>query len=136
MAKLEELERGAAVLGILADCLVTVVDPLPHQIIAVYDYMLPRQLLRFLLADDPLRGKTIMLGLLIKQLLIRGDLHRCLIACPENLVERWQKQLYHRFQPIPKEQWIAGVPSWPNESARKCRRGSWWRNSRGSLQGS
>jgi superfamily II DNA or RNA helicase len=76
----------------------SVVDPLPHQITAVYGEMLPRQPLRFLLADDPGAGKTIMAGLLIKELLIRGDLHRCLIVCPGNLAEQWQDELYQRFQ--------------------------------------
>jgi len=56
------------------------VDPLPHQITAVYGEMLPRQPLRFLLADDPGVGKTIMTGLLIKELLARGDLGRVLIV--------------------------------------------------------
>ncbi len=56
----------------------SVVDPLPHQITAVYEAMLPRQPLRFLLADDPGAGKTIMAGLLIKELIARGDLQRCL----------------------------------------------------------
>jgi hypothetical protein len=59
----------------------SVVDPLPHQIIAVYEAMLPRQPLRFLLADDPGAGKTIMAGLLMKELIARGDLHRCLVVC-------------------------------------------------------
>jgi SNF2 family DNA or RNA helicase len=76
----------------------SLVDPLPHQITAVYGEMLPRQPLRFLLADDPGAGKTIMAGLLIKELLIRGDLHRCLIVCPGNLVEQWQDELFQRFQ--------------------------------------
>src|ERR1051325_9791088 len=76
----------------------SLVDPLPHQITAVYGEMLTRQPLRFLLADDPGAGKTIMAGLLIKELLIRGDLHRCLIVCPGNLVEQWQDELYQRFQ--------------------------------------
>src|SRR5579885_3769015 len=171
MAKLEDLKRGAAVRGILADCLVTVVDvkwygpaaieltykdpagkpglvllyrdrepsleiveagrpwsfdgdgklfrlvseaqrirlaylfdpilaihtsivdPLPHQILAVYGEMLPRQPLRFLLADDPGAGKTIMAGLLIKELMIRGDLRRCLVVAPGSLVEQWQDEL-------------------------------------------
>src|SRR3990172_8835144 len=52
------------------------VDPLPHQITAVYEEMLPRQPLRFLLADDPGAGKTIMAGLLMKEIIVRGDLHR------------------------------------------------------------
>jgi SNF2 family DNA or RNA helicase len=65
------------------------IEALPHQITAVYGEMLPRQPLRFLLADDPGAGKTIMAGLLIKELLIRGDLDRCLIVAPGNLVEQW-----------------------------------------------
>ena len=76
----------------------SVVDPLPHQITAVYDAMLPRQPLRFLLADDPGAGKTIMAGLLIKELVARGDLERCLIVCPGSLAEQWQDELYRRFQ--------------------------------------
>jgi len=196
MAKLEDLKRGAAVRGILADCLVTVVDvkwygsaaieltykdpagkpglvllyrdrepsleiveagrpwsfdgdgklfrlvseaqrihlaylfdpllaihtsivdPLPHQIIAVYGDMLPRQPLRFLLADDPGAGKTIMAGLLIKELLIRGDLHRCLIVCPGNLVEQWQDELYQRFH-LPFE-------ILTNDKLEAARTGNWF----------
>jgi SNF2 domain-containing protein len=72
-------------------------EPLPHQITAVYEKMLPRQPLRFLLADDPGAGKTIMAGLLIKELIIRGDLNRCLVVAPGNLVEQWQDELYYRF---------------------------------------
>lgn len=75
----------------------SLVDPLPHQITAVYESMLPRQPLRFLLADDPGAGKTIMTGLLLKELIARGDLQRCLIVCPGNLVEQWQDELYRRF---------------------------------------
>ncbi len=74
------------------------VRPLPHQISAVYDEMIPRQPLRFLLADDPGAGKTIMAGLLIKELMARGDIERCLIVCPGSLAEQWQGELYHRFQ--------------------------------------
>ena len=76
----------------------SVVEPLPHQITAVYESMLPRQPLRFLLADDPGAGKTIMAGLLIKELIARGDLQRCLIVCPGSLAEQWQDELYRRFQ--------------------------------------
>ena len=76
----------------------SLLDPLPHQITAVYEEMLPRQPLRFLLADDPGAGKTIMAGLLIKELMVRGDLQRCLIVCPGSLVEQWQDELYRRFQ--------------------------------------
>src|SRR6185503_12088940 len=75
----------------------SVVDPLPHQITAVYEAMLPRQPLRFLLADDPGAGKTIMAGLLIKELHARGDLHRCMIVCPGMLVEQWQDELWEKF---------------------------------------
>ena len=73
------------------------VDPLPHQISAVYESLLPRQPLRFLLADDPGAGKTIMAGLFIKELIARGDLQRCLIVCPGSLAEQWQDELYRRF---------------------------------------
>src|SRR3954468_16893853 len=59
--------------------------------------MLPRQPLRFLLADDPGAGKTIMAGLFIKELVARGDLQRCLVVCPGSLAEQWQDELYHRF---------------------------------------
>ncbi|MCY3923482.1 MAG: helicase-related protein, partial [Chloroflexi bacterium] len=76
----------------------SLVDPLPHQITAVYEAMLPRQPLRFLLADDPGAGKTIMAGLLIKELIARGDLKRCLIVCPGSLVEQWQDELSRKFQ--------------------------------------
>lgn len=76
----------------------SVVDPLPHQITAVYESMLPRQPLRFLLADDPGAGKTIMAGLLIKELIVRGDLKRCLVVCPGSLAEQWQDELTRRFQ--------------------------------------
>jgi hypothetical protein len=62
------------------------IEALPHQITAVYGEMLPRQPLRFLLADDPGAGKTIMAGLLVKELLIRGDLERCLIVAPGDRV--------------------------------------------------
>ncbi|HJT59100.1 MAG TPA: helicase-related protein, partial [Ktedonobacteraceae bacterium] len=75
----------------------SLIDPLPHQITAVYEEMLSKQPLRYLLADDPGAGKTIMTGLLIKELSIRGDLHRCLIISPGNLVEQWQDELSRRF---------------------------------------
>jgi SNF2 family DNA or RNA helicase len=72
-------------------------DPLPHQIDAVYDKMLPRQPLRFLLADDPGAGKTIMAGLFCKELMIRGDVERCLVISPGSLVEQWQDELWQKF---------------------------------------
>lgn len=73
------------------------VEPLPHQISAVYQEMLPKLPLRFVLADDPGAGKTIMTGLFIKELLARGDLKRCLIVSPGSLVEQWQDELYSKF---------------------------------------
>ncbi|MGW9550872.1 helicase-related protein [Citricoccus zhacaiensis] len=73
------------------------VTPLPHQIRAVYGEMLPRRPLRFLLADDPGAGKTIMAGLLIKELLLRDDVHRCLIVAPGGLVDQWQDELDTKF---------------------------------------
>jgi len=75
----------------------SLIEPLPHQITAVYGEMLPRQPLRFLLADDPGAGKTIMAGLLIKELMVRGDLERCLVVAPGGLVEQWQDELSMKF---------------------------------------
>ena len=73
------------------------IEPLPHQLTAVYGAMLDRQPLRFLLADDPGAGKTVMAGLFIKELLIRGSLERCLIVAPGSLVEQWQDELKDKF---------------------------------------
>ncbi len=75
----------------------SLIDPLPHQISAVYGEMLPRQPLRFLLADDPGAGKTIMAGLLMKELIARSDLERCLVVAPGSLVEQWQDELGQKF---------------------------------------
>ncbi len=94
------------------------VEPLPHQITAVYGEMLPRQPLRFLLADDPGAGKTIMAGLLIKELLVRGDLHRCMVVAPGNLVEQWQDELYRKFQ-LPFE-------ILTNDKLESARTGNWF----------
>ena len=76
----------------------SMIEPLPHQITAVYDRMLPRQPLRFILADDPGAGKTIMAGLFIKELAIRGDAKRVLIVTPGVLAEQWQDELFQKFQ--------------------------------------
>lgn len=75
----------------------SIIDPLPHQIGAVYEQMLPRQPLRYLIADDPGAGKTIMAGLFIKELLVRGELERCLIVSPGSLTEQWQDELAEKF---------------------------------------
>ncbi len=96
----------------------SLVEPLPHQITAVYEAMLPRQPLRFLLADDPGAGKTIMAGLLIKELIARGDLRRCLVVCPGNLAEQWQDELYRRFQ-LPFE-------ILTNDKLEAARSGNWF----------
>jgi superfamily II DNA or RNA helicase len=73
------------------------VEPLPHQITAVYESMLPRQPLRFVLADDPGAGKTIMAGLYIRELIMRADSHRVLIVAPGSLVEQWRDELFEKF---------------------------------------
>lgn len=73
------------------------IDPLPHQIRAVYGELLPKTPLRFLLADDPGAGKTIMAGLYAKELLLRGDMTRMLIVAPGGLVEQWQDELDSKF---------------------------------------
>lgn len=74
------------------------VDPLPHQLEAVYDYFLKLPRIRFLLADDPGAGKTIMAGLLIKELKVRGLIQRILIVAPANLCFQWQRELKDKFR--------------------------------------
>lgn len=69
----------------------SVVDPLPHQVEAVYKYLLPQPTIRFLLADDTGAGKTIMTGLLLKELLMRRRLERILIITPGGLTKQWQE---------------------------------------------
>ncbi len=96
----------------------SLVDPLPHQITAVYEAMLPRQPLRFLLADDPGAGKTIMAGLFIKELVARGDLRRCLVICPGSLAEQWQDELSRRFH-LPFE-------ILTNDKLEAARTGNWF----------
>ena len=73
------------------------VEPLPHQISAVYEAMLPRQPLRFVLADDPGAGKTVMAGLLIREMTMRADARRVLIVSPGSLSEQWQDELREKF---------------------------------------
>jgi len=73
------------------------VQPLPHQITAVYESMLPRQPLRYVLADDPGAGKTVMAGLYIRELILRADSRRVLIVSPGSLVEQWRDELFEKF---------------------------------------
>src|SRR5208337_2808121 len=96
----------------------SLVEPLPHQITAVYEEMLARQPLRFLLADDPGAGKTIMTGLFAKELMARGDLSRCLIVSPGSLVEQWQDEMDSRFH-IPFE-------IMTNDKLEAARTGNWF----------
>jgi SNF2 family DNA or RNA helicase len=74
------------------------IQALPHQLEAVYERMLPQSRLRFLLADDPGSGKTIMAGLLIKELKLRAVLDRVLIVCPAPLTIQWQDEMSSRFE--------------------------------------
>src|SRR5271167_2976623 len=93
------------------------VDPLPHQLEAVYDYFIKLPRIRFLLADDPGAGKTIMAGLLLKELKIRGLVKRTLIVAPANLCFQWQRELKEKFRESfargdqrPPDRAIAGCP--------------------------
>ena len=89
--------RNAALFDHMLAVSTSNLQPLPHQLRAVYGAMLPRTPLRFLLADDPGAGKTIMSGLYIKELMLRGELARCLVVAPGSLVEQWQDELYDKF---------------------------------------
>jgi len=89
--------RSAALFDPMLAITTSDLDVLPHQIKAVYGELLPRTPLRFLLADDPGAGKTIMAGLYVKELILRGDLARCLVVAPGSLVDQWQEELYDRF---------------------------------------
>ena len=73
------------------------VDPLPHQLEAVYEYFLKLPSVKFLLADDAGAGKTIMAGLLIRELKLRGLAERVLVVCPANLSFQWQREMKDKF---------------------------------------
>ena len=73
-------------------------DPLPHQIEAVYGYILKLPRIRFLIADDPGAGKTIMAGLIIKEMKLRNIAKRVLIVSPGHLKDQWQRELVERFE--------------------------------------
>jgi superfamily II DNA or RNA helicase len=76
---------------------VSQVDPLPHQMDAVYSHLLTQPRIRFLIADDPGAGKTIMAGLTIKELKFRGLVLRILIITPANLTDQWRRELHDKF---------------------------------------
>ena len=76
---------------------VSQVDPLPHQLDAVYSHLLTQPRIRFLLADDPGAGKTIMAGLLLKELKFRGLVERILIVTPANLTDQWRREMHDKF---------------------------------------
>ena len=75
----------------------SLIDPLPHQRIAVYEHMLPQARLRFLLADDAGAGKTIMAGLYVREMLARRLLRRVLVVSPAGLVGNWERELRRLF---------------------------------------
>ena len=82
---------------------ISLIDPLPHQRIAVYEHMLKQTRLRFLLADDAGAGKTIMAGLYIREMLVRRLFHRVLIVPPAGLVGNWQREMHALFSlPFPR----------------------------------
>ena len=79
----------------------SIIDPLPHQVEAVYKYLLPQPQIRFLLADDTGAGKTIMIGILLKELMMRGLSERILIVTPGGLTKQWQEDELDRKFNIP-----------------------------------
>ena len=85
--------RFAAMYDPLLAVNVSKVDPLPHQIEAVYGYVLKLSRIRFLIADDPGAGKTIMAGLIIKELKLRNLVKRILIVVPGHLMDQWRRNL-------------------------------------------
>ena len=106
------LEALRLSLGACVDPMIAVdsskIEPLPHQISAVYERMLPRRPLRFVLADDPGAGKTVMAGLLIKEMILRADARRVLVVAPGALVEQWQDELNEKFD-LPFELFSAAM---------------------------
>ena len=76
------------------------IDPLPHQIEAVYGFILKLPRIRFLIADDPGAGKTIMAGLVIKELKLRHQVKRVLIVVPGHLKDQWRREMKHWFEEI------------------------------------
>ena len=92
------------------------VDPLPHQIEAVYGHVLKLPRIRFLIADDPGAGKTIMAGLIIKELKLRHLITRTLIVAPGHLKDQWRRELKERFEESFRIMDRAGLDSVPGEN--------------------
>jgi SNF2 family DNA or RNA helicase len=111
LAALAERIRAAAQYDPQFAIGVSQIEPLPHQIDAVYNYLLRSPRIRFLLADDPGAGKTIMAGLLLKELEQRGAIERVLVVTPANLTMQWQDELREKFSSdftiIRREQFVA-----------------------------
>ena len=76
---------------------VSKIDPVPHQLDAVYKHILPKKKIRYLLADDPGAGKTIMAGLILKELKMRGLMNNCLIVSPGHLKLQWLREMKEKF---------------------------------------
>ncbi|MEM2302021.1 MAG: helicase-related protein [Sulfolobales archaeon] len=92
-----ERYRFASLFDPLLAMNVSKIDPLPFQIEAVYGYILKLPKVRFLLADDPGAGKTIMAGLVHKELKLRGVVNRTLIVVPGHLKDQWLRELKEKF---------------------------------------
>lgn len=97
------------------------VDLLPHHLEAVYDYLLKLARVRFLLADDAGAGKTIMAGLLIRELKLRGLAERILIVCPANLTFQWQRELKEKFDEVVKKNQTPVRNASERYGAKSCR---------------
>ena len=92
------------------------VDPLPHQVEAVYGRVLKLPRIRFLIADDPGAGKTIMAGLIIKELKLRHLINRTLIVAPGHLKDQWRREMKERFEESFRIMDRAGLDSVPGEN--------------------
>ena len=92
-----ERYRFASLFDPLLAMNISKIDPLPFQIEAVYGYILKLPRIRFLIADDPGAGKTIMAGLIIKELKLRGIVRRILIVTPGHLKDQWRRELKDKF---------------------------------------
>lgn len=110
----------------------SLIDPLPHQRIAVYEHMLTQPRLRFLLADDAGAGKTIMAGLYIREMLSRRLLRRVLVVTPAGLVSNWERELRRLFalpfRIVRGEEARSANPFVGADSHPERRHAEWWPN--------